>query len=310
MGAYLPQDWPDGVRPPGSEEFEESAVAWLLDVLPPDYRRHPVLRRYPAALASEARYYSRACVEAAREGYRTARVELGVFLPPHAVERCPRGLQDGGVQARRHRTRGRFGRAGYPRRGLRSSAVAPSTRRFRCRTVRQEPAGAMGRAAGASAMLSANGPSSSPGDQPSGVEFLEPPAEVVGGVGRAGGRRRYAVPAGFGRVLARSWHATDCSVQKPARPLNYDQFVRLFTPVSSADASLLERGVTLNGPLYWIDRLVSEEAEEDAIWVVLAVPDEEVAAFEQSGSPLQGYREFELPPALPARFPVNRVADD
>ena len=86
MAAYLPQGWPDGLRPPGSEEFEESAVAWLLDVLPPDYRRHLVLRRHPAALASVARYYSRACVEGAREGYRTARVELGVSLPPHAVD--------------------------------------------------------------------------------------------------------------------------------------------------------------------------------------------------------------------------------
>ena len=33
-----------------------------------------------------AGYYSRACVEGAREGYRTARVELGVALPPHAVD--------------------------------------------------------------------------------------------------------------------------------------------------------------------------------------------------------------------------------
>jgi hypothetical protein len=56
MAAYLPHGWPDDVRPPGSEEFEESAVAWLLDVLPPDYRRHLVLRRHPAALASVVRY--------------------------------------------------------------------------------------------------------------------------------------------------------------------------------------------------------------------------------------------------------------
>ena len=55
-------------------------------MLPPDYRRHPVLRRHPAALASVARYHSRACVEGAREWYRTARVELGVALPPHAVD--------------------------------------------------------------------------------------------------------------------------------------------------------------------------------------------------------------------------------
>jgi hypothetical protein len=36
MAANLPHAWPDGVRPPGSEEFEESAIAWLLDVLPSD----------------------------------------------------------------------------------------------------------------------------------------------------------------------------------------------------------------------------------------------------------------------------------
>ena len=68
MAVYLPHGWPDDVRPPGSEEFEESAIAWLLDVLPPDYRRHPVLRRHPSALASVARHYSTACVEGARQG--------------------------------------------------------------------------------------------------------------------------------------------------------------------------------------------------------------------------------------------------
>jgi hypothetical protein len=86
MGAYLPQGWPEGVQPPGSQGFEESAVAWLFDVLPPDYRQHLVLRRHPAALASIALHYSLACVEGAREGYRTARAELGVALPPHAVD--------------------------------------------------------------------------------------------------------------------------------------------------------------------------------------------------------------------------------
>jgi hypothetical protein len=28
MAAYLPQDWPEAVRPPGSEDFEASAVAF------------------------------------------------------------------------------------------------------------------------------------------------------------------------------------------------------------------------------------------------------------------------------------------
>jgi len=85
VAAYTPPGWPAGVHPPGSEEFESTAVAWLLDVVPPDYRLHGVLRRYPIALAALARYHSKACVEGARQGYRAARTELDA-LPPHAVD--------------------------------------------------------------------------------------------------------------------------------------------------------------------------------------------------------------------------------
>jgi hypothetical protein len=74
------------VHPPGSDDFESTAAGWLLDVVPPDYRLHGVLRRYPVALAALARYHSRACVEGARQGYRTARTELAGVLPPHAID--------------------------------------------------------------------------------------------------------------------------------------------------------------------------------------------------------------------------------
>ena len=86
MGAYIPPGWPAGVHPPGSEDFESTAIGWLLDVVPPDYRLHGVLRRYPVALAALARYHSKACVEGARQGYRTARTELAGVLPPHAID--------------------------------------------------------------------------------------------------------------------------------------------------------------------------------------------------------------------------------
>jgi hypothetical protein len=86
MATYLPPGWPAGVHPPGSQDFERTAVAWLLDVVPPDYRLHGVLRRHPAALASLARHHLAACVEGARRGYRTARTELGSALPPHGVD--------------------------------------------------------------------------------------------------------------------------------------------------------------------------------------------------------------------------------
>jgi hypothetical protein len=86
MGAYLPPGWPTGVHPPGSDDFETTAVAWLLEIVPPDYRLHGVLRRHPVALAAMARHHTSACVEGARTGYRTVRTELAEELPPHAVD--------------------------------------------------------------------------------------------------------------------------------------------------------------------------------------------------------------------------------
>lgn len=61
-------------------------MAWLLDVVPPDYRLYGVLRRYPLALATMAAHHTRACVEGARQGYRTARTELAETLPAHALD--------------------------------------------------------------------------------------------------------------------------------------------------------------------------------------------------------------------------------
>jgi hypothetical protein len=86
MAAYLPPGWPAGVHPPGSQDFEATAVAWLLDVVPPDYRLYGVLRRHPIALGVMARHHVAACVEGARQGYRTARSELGDALPHHGVD--------------------------------------------------------------------------------------------------------------------------------------------------------------------------------------------------------------------------------
>jgi hypothetical protein len=86
VAAYVPPGWPAGVHPPGSEGFEETALTWLLDVVPPDYRLHGVLRRHPVALATLARHHVAACVQGAREGYRTARAELGSHLPPSGMD--------------------------------------------------------------------------------------------------------------------------------------------------------------------------------------------------------------------------------
>ncbi|GAA1112503.1 hypothetical protein [Nocardiopsis composta] len=83
---HMPAEWPAGVHPPGSESFEETAATWLFDHVPADYRLHGVLRRHPVALSRLAVRHVSACLEAAREGYRTARVDLRDHIAPHALD--------------------------------------------------------------------------------------------------------------------------------------------------------------------------------------------------------------------------------
>ncbi|WP_159944096.1 MULTISPECIES: hypothetical protein [unclassified Nocardiopsis] len=82
----LTPDWPASVHPPGSDSFEQTALVWLFDRVPADYRLHGVLRRHPVALSRLALQYVSAALEAAREGYRTARVDLRDHMPPHALD--------------------------------------------------------------------------------------------------------------------------------------------------------------------------------------------------------------------------------
>jgi hypothetical protein len=82
----LTPDWPASVHPPGSDSFEQTALVWLFDHVPADYRLHGVLRRHPVALSRLARQYVSSALEAAREGYRTARVDLRDHVPAHALD--------------------------------------------------------------------------------------------------------------------------------------------------------------------------------------------------------------------------------
>jgi hypothetical protein len=85
VAGFVPTGWPEAVHPPGAPGFEQTAVSWLLDVVPPDYRLHGVLVRHPIALAAVARHHLAACVEGARQGYRCARADLGKDLPPSGL---------------------------------------------------------------------------------------------------------------------------------------------------------------------------------------------------------------------------------
>jgi len=91
----FPSDWPAAVSPPGSEDWEASAAEWLLDLLP-EYRQYPTMRRHPVVLAFIARHVLEGAVQGARQGYRTARTELGELVPPHVIEATLRDCRDEG----------------------------------------------------------------------------------------------------------------------------------------------------------------------------------------------------------------------
>ncbi|MGB9378108.1 MAG: hypothetical protein WCB04_11415 [Mycobacteriales bacterium] len=86
MTAELPPNWPARVAPPGSPDWETSAVSWLYDYVPAEYRAYEVLRRYPVLLARLASEQVEASIQAARAGWRTARSDLRDDLPPEAIE--------------------------------------------------------------------------------------------------------------------------------------------------------------------------------------------------------------------------------
>jgi hypothetical protein len=81
-----PPGWPDPVRPPGAPDWERSAVAWLFDQCPPDYRAYDVLRRHPVVLAHLAGLSLAAAADGAERGLRTARHDLRAEVGPDVIE--------------------------------------------------------------------------------------------------------------------------------------------------------------------------------------------------------------------------------
>lgn len=86
MPELVPPGWPEAVLPPQAPEWQASAVAWLLDLCPPEYRAYDVLRRYPVVLARFAAGHVAAAVDAARAGLRTLREDLRDVVSPEVVE--------------------------------------------------------------------------------------------------------------------------------------------------------------------------------------------------------------------------------
>jgi hypothetical protein len=83
-----PPGWPRQVRPPGAPGWERSAVSWLLDICPPEYRSYPTLRRHDVVLARFAVLHVEASQAAVRRGLSEARANLREVADPDTVERA------------------------------------------------------------------------------------------------------------------------------------------------------------------------------------------------------------------------------
>jgi hypothetical protein len=81
-----PPGWPRQVRPPGAPDWERSAVNWLLDICPPEFRSYPVLRRHDVVLARFAVLHVEACQSAVRRGLSEARAALRDVADADTVE--------------------------------------------------------------------------------------------------------------------------------------------------------------------------------------------------------------------------------
>jgi hypothetical protein len=81
-----PPGWPRQVRPPGAPDWERSAVNWLLDICPPEFRSYPVLRRHDVVLARFAVLHVEACQSAVRRGLSEARAALRDVADVDTVE--------------------------------------------------------------------------------------------------------------------------------------------------------------------------------------------------------------------------------
>lgn len=93
QGPGTPPGWPGQVRPPGTPGWERTAVEWLLDLCPPDYRGHPVLRRHPVALAWLAGHHVTGAARATAAAVAGARAELRDAVDARTTEQVLQVLE-------------------------------------------------------------------------------------------------------------------------------------------------------------------------------------------------------------------------
>jgi hypothetical protein len=84
--SYTPPGWPGQVRPPGAPGWEPTAIAYLLDCCPADFRAYRVLRNHPVVLAQFALHFVNGQHEASQRGLAEVRTSLSDCVEPDVVD--------------------------------------------------------------------------------------------------------------------------------------------------------------------------------------------------------------------------------
>jgi hypothetical protein len=100
---YVPPGWPSQVRPPGAAGWETTAIAYLLDCCPADFRAYRVLRNHPVVLAQFATHFVNGQHEALQRGLAEVRTSLSECVEPDVVEAAAQAWLE--QEARLARTR-------------------------------------------------------------------------------------------------------------------------------------------------------------------------------------------------------------
>jgi hypothetical protein len=100
---YLPPGWPERVRPPGSQDWEATAVAYLLDCCPADFRAYRVLRNHPVVLARFAAQFVEGQCRTTQEGLAGIRTNLAGHVSYEVVEAAAQAWLEQGARLARTR---------------------------------------------------------------------------------------------------------------------------------------------------------------------------------------------------------------
>jgi hypothetical protein len=83
---YVPPGWPPHVRPPGASDWESTAISFLLDCCPPDFRAYRVLRNHPVVLARFAARFVEGQHRCTQEGLAEIRTSLKDLVASDVIE--------------------------------------------------------------------------------------------------------------------------------------------------------------------------------------------------------------------------------